>query len=164
MDSEVTVSFEQGKIAPLDFFAKIKEILHLKLSYQAFVPIWNEVFFLNSKNRSVFSLISNLRERYRIALISNTNILHHEYLKKHFPLFSIFNQIFLSYELGLVKPDPLIYQKTLESLDVRPQEVFYVDDRPELVKSGRELGMQAFVFNGARQLQADFLSLGIISH
>ncbi len=164
LSSEITSSFEAGKISPEEFFNKVKEALELKLSYAAFVPIWNEVFFLSAKNRSVFSLANNLRERYQTAMISNINILHYEYLKKHFPVFSIFSPIFLSYELGLVKPDPLIYQKVLEVLNARPQEVFYTDDRPELVESARRLGIQAFVFSGAQQLQLDLLNVGVISN
>ena len=161
LNSEITSSFEAGKISPKDFFARTKEALDLKLSYEAFVPIWNEVFFFSASNRNAFSLVNNLRERYKVAMISNINILHHEYLKKHFPVFSIFSKIFLSYELGLVKPDPLIYQRTLEELDARPQEVFYTDDRPELVASAKDLGIQAFVFNGTKQLQTDLLSAGV---
>ncbi len=160
--SEITAIFEEGKISPLDFFGRVKEMLGLKLSYEAFVPIWNEIFFLSAKNRGVFNLVNNLRQRYRIALISNINILHYEYLKKYFPVFNVFNQTFLSCDLKLIKPDHLIYQKTLEALGVAPQSVFYTDDRPELVKSAQELGMKAFVFNGVKQLKVDLLSTGII--
>lgn len=162
LNSEITASFEAGKISPEDFFTGVKEALGLKLSYEAFVPIWNEVFFLSAKNRHAFSLVNNLRERYKTAMISNINILHYEYLRKHFPVFGPFSRIFLSYELGLVKPDPLIYQRALGALNALPEEVFYTDDRPELVESAGKLGMRAFVFKGAKQLQADLSELGII--
>ena len=155
-DSEMTVLFESGKISPVDFFAKVKAALDLKLSYAAFVPIWNEIFFLSAKNRSVYSLINNLKLHYGIALISNIDILHYEYLKKHFPVFNVFDEIFLSYELGLVQPDRLIYQKVLTALKVEPGSVFYTDDRPELVKSAHELGINSFVFRGTGSLKAIF--------
>lgn len=160
--SAITTSFEEGKISPKDFFSNVKEMLGLRLSYEAFVPIWNEVFFLSAKNRSVFNLINNLKQYYKVALLSNTNTLHYEYLKKHFPVFNIFDKVFVSCELGLVKPDPLIYQKTLKALEVPAECVFYTDDRQELIKSARGLGLKAFVFNGVRQLKADFLSAGLL--
>jgi len=159
--SGAAVSFETGKISPQDFFGQVKEMLDLKLSYEAFVPIWNEVFFLSAKNRGVFSLVNYLREYYKVALISNTNILHYEYLKKHFPVFNIFHNVFVSCELGLIKPDHLIYQKALQVLNVPAQRVFYTDDRIDLVQSAKELGLQAFVFSGVRRLKADLLSLNI---
>ncbi len=159
-DSEITFLFEAGKISPVDFFARVKEMLGLNLSYEAFVPIWNEIFFLSAKNRSVYSLINKLSQNYKTAMVSNIDILHYEYLKKNFPVFNVFHNIFLSYELGLVKPDPAIYQQALQSLGVEPTAVFYTDDRPELVESARGLGIKAFVFSGARQLEDDLLSAG----
>jgi putative hydrolase of the HAD superfamily len=160
-DSEITALFEAGKIAPPDFFAKLKEMLGLKLSYAAFTPIWNEIFFLSAKNRSVYSLVNNLKSRYRVVLISNIDILHYEYLKRYFPVFDIFDDLFLSYELGLVKPNPLIYQRALEALKAGPASVFYTDDRPDLVKSAQGLGIKSFVFNGFARLKSDLLSAGV---
>lgn len=160
-DSKIVSLFEAGKISPIDFFAKVKEMLGLSLSYEAFVPIWNEIFFLSAKNRAVYSLINKISQNYKTAMISNINILHYEYLKKHFPVFNVFHNIFLSYELGLVKPDPAIYQQALQSLGVEPVAVFYTDDRQELVESARNLKVKAFVFSGARQLEDDLLSAGI---
>ncbi|MFA4989574.1 MAG: HAD family phosphatase [Candidatus Omnitrophota bacterium] len=162
LNSAITVLFEEGKIAPVDFFTKIKAILDLKLSYAAFVPIWDEIFFLSAKNRSVYSLISNLKLRYRIALVSNIDILHYEYLKKRFPVFDVFDNLFLSYELGVAKPNPLIYRKALAVLKLGPEDVFYIDDRPELVKSAQGLGIKSWVFSGIPQLKSDLLRAGII--
>ncbi|MDD2927904.1 MAG: HAD family phosphatase [Candidatus Omnitrophica bacterium] len=155
LNSEITALFEEGKISPVDFFTKVKTRLDLRLSYAAFVPIWDEIFFLSAKNRSVYNLINNLKLRYRVALISNIDVLHYEYLKNHFPVFNVFDRLFLSYELGLVKPNPLIYQKVLATLKVGPENVFYTDDRPELVESAQRLGIKSFVFSGIAQLKND---------
>jgi putative hydrolase of the HAD superfamily len=159
--SELATSFEEGKISPEDFFARVKEILGLSLSYKAFVPIWNEVFYLSAKNRSVFSLANQLRRSYKVALLSNIDTLHYEYFKKHFPVFGVFHKVFASCELKLVKPHALIYQKALAELESGPENVFYIDDRPELVKSARELGINAVVFKEVRQLKADLLNSGV---
>ncbi len=161
LGSGLTTSFEEGKISPEDFFSKVKEMLGLSLSYKAFVPIWNEVFYLSAKNRSVFSLVNQLRNSYRVALLSNINTLHYEYLKKHFPVFGVFHKVFASCELKLVKPDQLIYQRALAELGANAENVFYTDDRPELVESARGLGIKAVVFKEVRQLKADLLNSGV---
>jgi len=160
-DSELTGLFEEGKISPQDFFLKIKEMLNLKLDYAAFVPIWNEIFFLSEKNREVYNLAQALSNRYRLALLSNINILHFDYLKKNFPVFRVFHHIITSYEVGSRKPHPLIYQKTLAVLEVLPQEVFYTDDRPELTQSARNLGIRSFVFQNIEQLKRDLLDANV---
>lgn len=160
-NSELTGLFEEGRISPQDFFLKVKEALNFKLDYAEFLPIWNTIFFLSEKNCMVYALAKNLKKNYKLALLSNINILHFEYLKSRFPVFDVFCNIIVSCEVGLRKPHPLIYKKTLEALGVLPSEVFYTDDRAELIQGARELGIRGFVFEGIDELEKDLLSVGI---
>jgi FMN phosphatase YigB (HAD superfamily) len=159
--SRITTLFEEGKITPQDFFLKVKEMLNLRLDFEAFVPIWDEIFFFSAKNREVFSLANNLRYYCKTAVLSNINTLHFEYLKKHFPIFKIFHHVFTSFELGAAKPDQAIYRKALEALGLVAEEVFYVDDRQELVESARLIGIESRVFVNASQLRTDLFNLGL---
>lgn len=161
-ESSLTIAFEAGKITPKDFYLQVKQMLDLKLSYDSFEPIWNDIFFLSAKNRSVFGLVNALRANYKIAMLSNINILHYEYLKKNFPVFEVFNKVFLSFQLGLIKPDKKIYDLVIRELGVSPQEVFYTDDRPELVESAKSLGLRGCVFTNFSQLISDLGGSGII--
>ena len=160
-DSHLTALFEEGKILPLEFFLKIKEALNLRLDYSEFLPIWNEIFFLSEKNQAVYKMTKVLKYRYKLALLSNVNILHFEYLKKKYPVFDAFHHIITSFEMALRKPHPLIYQKALKLLGAEPEKVFYTDDRPELIETGRQLGIRSFVFKGIAQLKKDLLDTGI---
>lgn len=154
-ESPATIDFEAGKITPENFYLQVKEMLGLKLSYQSFVPIWNDIFSLSPKNRSIFKLANTLRARYKTALLSNINILHYEYVKKNFPVFGVFDRVFLSFELGMIKPDKEIYNKVIQELEVSPQEVFYTDDRVDLVESAKALGIRGCVFENFEQLTRD---------
>jgi putative hydrolase of the HAD superfamily len=160
-DSELTGLFEEGKILPQEFFLKVKEMLNLKLDYETFLPIWNEIFFLTDKNRAIYNIASTLKNRYKVALLSNINVLHFDYLKQNFPIFCAFHHIITSFEVGVRKPHPLIYQKTLELLEALPQNTFYTDDRPQLIEGAKELGIRSFWFQGENKLKEDFLSVGI---
>lgn len=160
-DSELTELFEEGRIAPEEFFFKVKEVLGARIKYEEFLPIWNEIFFLSEKNRGVYSLAKSLAKLHKVALLSNINILHYQYLKDKFPVFDIFSHIVTSYEIGFRKPKHHIYKKSIELLAVAPEDIFYTDDRPELVESARELGIRGFVFEGIDQLKEDLESLGI---
>ena len=159
--SEATNFFEQGKITPEEFFRRVKEILDLRLEYQSFVPIWNDIFFLTAKNRAIYSLANNLRANYQVVLLSNINVLHHEYLKQYFPVFNVFHRVFVSYEMGMVKPEKNIYKKVLEELKAEPEDVFYTDDRQELVDSAKNLGIRGFLFTSPEQLKQDLASVGV---
>jgi len=160
-ESQVTVAFEAGKITPEDFYREVKNTLNLKLSYESFVPIWNDIFFLSPKNRSVFRLVNSLRSGYQTAMLSNINVLHYEYVKKNFPVFGVFDKVFLSFELGAIKPDKKIYEQVIARLQVGPQEIFYTDDRPDLVESAKSLGIKGCVFTNFQQLVNDIAGAGI---
>ncbi len=162
LDSGITNSFEKGELSAKEFYKKTKDTLELRLGYESFVPIWNEVFFFSSKNRAVYHIANRLKNNYRIALLSNTNALHYKYIKDSFPVFNIFDKVFLSFEMGAVKPDKIIYQKVIKALGVLPENIFYTDDRAELVSSACALGVKGFIFTSAKQLIKDLSSLDIV--
>lgn len=160
-DSQLTRSFEEGKISPRQFFSGVKEILGVSIDYDEFSAVWNGIFFFSQKNLGVYNIARSLKKRYRIALLSNINALHLEYVRKTFPVFDAFDYFIASCEVGSCKPDPDIYQKALEVLKAEPQNVFYTDDRIELVESANRLGIKGFVFRGVEQLKSDLLASGI---
>ncbi len=162
-DSPLIQSFERGKIPAENFFASVSQILGLQISFEQFLLIWNQIFFLSEDNRSVYALGKSLKNSYRLALLSNINVLHFDYLKLNFPVFDIFSDIFASCEMGFIKPEPEIYCQVISSLGVLPEEIFYVDDREELIEEASKLGIRGFVFKGATQLKIDLDSCGINS-
>ncbi|MBN1913344.1 MAG: HAD family phosphatase [Candidatus Omnitrophica bacterium] len=160
-DSEATALFEAGRITPQDFYLKVKEMLDLKLDYEGFLPVWNEIFFLSPKNDQVHELAGRLKGRYKLALLSNINTLHFDYLKKNFPVFDAFHKVIASCDTGFIKPDPKIYQIALDSLGVSADETFYTDDRLELIESAQKLGLKSFIFTDSQKLKSDLLGEGV---
>ncbi|MCK9432033.1 MAG: HAD family phosphatase [Candidatus Omnitrophica bacterium] len=160
-ESPATLAFEAGKISPQDFYLEVKRMLGMELSYSSFEPIWNDIFFLSAKNRAVFGAANSLRSRYKLAMLSNINILHYEYLNKNFPVFGIFDEVFLSFKMGTIKPDKKIYETVVQQLAVAPHEIFYVDDRPELVQSAKTLGFKGSVFTDFKSFLRDLAECGI---
>ena len=158
-DSALTGFFEEGKISAQDFFLKVKEMLDLKIPYEEFLPIWNEIFYFSDKNLEVYNLALGLKKSYRMALLSNINILHLEYIKKTFPILDAFHNILTSCELGFRKPAPEIYLKALDILKTSPEETFYIDDRIELIEGAKKLGIKGALFTGAQQLKKDFYEI-----
>jgi glucose-1-phosphatase len=159
--SGVAQLFEAGKISPEEFFVKIKAALGIGMEFAAFLPVWNEIFFLTEENKALYLLAKQLKKNYKTLLLSNINILHFNYLREHFPVFDVFHGIVLSFEAGAVKPDPLIYRKALELMGLCPEEAFYTDDRPDLIEGSRLLGIQGFVYKGVEQFKKDLASCGV---
>lgn len=57
------------------------------------------------------------------------------------------DKIFVSYELGLLKPDKAIYQSVLARLNAKPEEVIFIDDKRENVEAAKSLGINGIVFD-----------------
>jgi putative hydrolase of the HAD superfamily len=161
-DSGIVGSFEKGMFSEREFFIRLKDALGLRLGYESFVSIWNEVFSFSPKNRAVYHIINKLRKSYGTAILSNTNILHYQYISEHFPVFGIFEKRFLSFEMGCVKPEEAIYREAVRSLGVCPESIFYTDDRPELIEGAARLGIKSYLFTGIKELLDDLSSLRVV--
>ncbi len=88
-------------------------------------------------------LMRQLREHYRIALLSNaTNRLEH-LLENELGIADLFDLVINSAHVGLAKPDPAIYELTWQQLDVAPHETLFVDDQTQNLISAARLGIHA---------------------
>lgn len=160
-DSPVTGQFEEGAIKPRDFFAEVKSMLCARLTYEEFLPIWNEIFLFSDSNKRVYEIVKKLRVHHAVALLSNVNVLHWDYIKNTFSVYDVFHHLFASFEVGARKPSPLIYNKVLSVLSLPAEKVFYTDDRPDLIEQASAMGFQGFVFKGPEQLVRDLSTVGI---
>ena len=160
-DSPLTALFEEGKISGVDFFKEVKKKLGLRLSYKEFLPIWNDIFIFTGQNQRIYALAKKLKKKYKVSLLSNINALHFAYLKNKFPVFDVFDNLFLSYQIKAKKPDPALYRSVIRRLGVEPEEIFYTDDRQDLIEASRKLKIRGFVFKNPGQLRKDLEKAGI---
>ena len=72
-----------------------------------------------------------------------------------------FDAVFNSAEIGIVKPDPAVYEFVLEQLDLVADRVFFTDDRKENVVAAAQLGMHAHHFEGIDGVRASLADLGV---
>jgi putative hydrolase of the HAD superfamily len=93
----------------------------------------------------------------RIAVLSNASF---EFaLLRGSPLAALVERIFLSAELGLLKPDPAIYLTVAEDLGIPPDRIVFVDNRASNVAGAESVGMTGHVFTDAAALRAFLLGL-----
>lgn len=101
-------------------------------------------------------LLERTRETYRLALLSNCNAVHWERLA---PFRDRVHAAYSSHDLGLVKPDPAIFARVVEALQVDPQAICFFDDSPPNVEAARALGMTAYCTRGLAELEHALESL-----
>lgn len=73
-----------------------------------------------------------------------------------------FEDIVVSGEVGVVKPDPRIYRLAIERCRLNPPRTVFIDDSAENVAGGRRAGLHALHFLGPAQLRSDLQSLGLL--
>ena len=107
-------------------------------------------------------MLEALAARYRLVLVSNTNALHFEMLRRNYGhLLRHFHHLVLSYEVGAMKPRPEIFRAAVERAGCRPEECFYTDDIAAFVEGARSLGIDAVQFESRAQLEREMGARGI---
>ena len=97
---------------------------------------------------------------YRIAILSDTVGPHAEFITAK-GVYAPFEVVVLSHEVGLRKPDPAIYQLTLERLGLPAEQTVFIDDTLENITAATELGMHGIVCSSPSQVIADLEKRGI---
>jgi glucose-1-phosphatase len=92
--------------------------------------------------------LESLRKDYRLYLLSNTNEIHRMVFHQKFEdnygysLFGLFERNFYSHEMGLRKPNPLIFVKALEDAGLVPEETLFIDDMKDNTDAAQTTGMR----------------------
>jgi putative hydrolase of the HAD superfamily len=78
------------------------------------------------------------------------------------PWYGLAQQWFFSASLGLTKPDPGIYRHVEQALKCRPQQLWFVDDRPENVAGAIDCGWQAHLWKNDADTRAWLERAGLL--
>ena len=152
-------AYTRGEISSYAFYRHAKHSLRFPVDYVTFRNYWNEIFW---ENPGMEALLKKLKKRYPLYLISNTNKMHFDHVKKKFPkMLRHFRRTFPSHEVGKRKPDVKIYKKVLKAIRRKPEEAVFIDDVPKFVKGARKAGMHAIRFRDKKQLIRDLRKLRV---
>ncbi|MBU6229356.1 MAG: HAD family phosphatase [Cyanobacteria bacterium REEB459] len=100
------------------------------------------------------TMLARLQPHYHLSLLSNTNAAHYQKLRDRYDFFKYFDQLFLSYELGLMKPSGDIFNHVLTRLHTPPASVAFFDDGSRNVEAARAAGIQAYRVDNPDQVMA----------
>lgn len=107
---------------------------------------------------SVLAMVDDLRKTHRVAMLSNATDALEDKLSHTYGIADRFEQILNSARLGFAKPDERVYAELCRRLALEPEEIVFVDDRPENIVAAAAFGLHVawFVDPGelGRQLAA----------
>jgi putative hydrolase of the HAD superfamily len=151
---------EKGEITEREFLASIEA----ELDGQVRLDSLRETYFANLRpNRSMIDYMRELRGReLRMAILTNNVREWEPHWRAKLPeLDEIFELVVDSAFVGMRKPDPRIYELTVERLGggLTASDCVFVDDNEVNVEAARELGMSAVHFRDAEQAIAEVEAL-----
>lgn len=113
-------------------------------------------------DQQMLSFIKEIREKYEVALLTN-EISSFDTDNKKWKLDEVFGQnIFCSSKIGYAKPDKRIYEYVLQSLQRKPNEVVFVDDRKQNNESAKTLGINTIQYKNISQLKSELKQFGVV--
>ena len=151
--------FMLGAIDPTEFHRRLAQRLGLNIEANRFFDIWRSVI---QPNEGIAGLVEGLRGRYRLAVGSNTDVLHYKRSLEVQPALRHFDEALLSYELARCKPDVDFFRLGLDRLSATPEECFFIDDREDNVEAADSLGITAIQFVSREQLELELSGRGLL--
>lgn len=156
--SNIIKNFETGRISPEEFLDEFKSELNLNCSNETLSKIFSEIF---SPNQFLIDRLPYFKKRFKLYLLSNTNVIHRQFGWGKYNFLNVFDKLFLSYEIGFVKPEAGIFEFVEKVIEASKSELIYIDDIIDYVKTAGERGWNAIHFRGNEILLEDLKKLNL---
>jgi putative hydrolase of the HAD superfamily len=156
--------FEKGKISAQNFRNEIRKQYSRPLSDEEIDFAWNAL--LGELNPERFSFLTELKDRYKIFLLSNTNTIHHAaftralnhtFGKGNFE--GLFEKTYYSFHTKFRKPEKQIYELVIKENFLRPAECVFIDDNLANAKAAQDAGMNAIHHESSMEIEKDLMAM-----
>jgi epoxide hydrolase-like predicted phosphatase len=108
------------------------------------------------------ALIEQLKTHTKTALLSNAMRPFLRQILEKYDLPRLFDEMVISCEEHVTKPNPAIYRLMTARLGLAPSECFFTDDNPANISAALGAGMRAAPFTGVENLKRDLLAAGVV--
>jgi epoxide hydrolase-like predicted phosphatase len=159
--SESASQASRGEISVAMHWEAVRKALGLQLGD---MPSFLQQFWsADDVNWRLLDYIRSLRPRFKVGLLSNAWDDLRKTLHDRWNIDGLFDELIISAEVKLVKPDPRIFQLATDRLKVLPDETIFVDDIAENIESARQMGLKGILYQDFDQVIAeitDYLTVG----
>jgi epoxide hydrolase-like predicted phosphatase len=150
--------FDKGQISETDFFTEIKHVLERENSREQLLYAWNAMLLDFPLHR--LKMLTALKSKYRLFLLSNTNETHITEFEKQLHLTHgysnlepFFEKVYYSCQMGMRKPDAEIFEYVLKENNLKPEETFFIDDSPQHVEGASKTGINAHLLAKGKEVE-----------
>ncbi len=149
-ESPLFLDYEQGLLSDREFRNGLRELCAADVTDEMLDNAWNAM--LGDIPVKRIDKVKQLRSSYNTYVLSNNNAIHltrfNEILLEsagHANLEDAFDRVYMSHLMKMRKPETEIYQRVLEENNLVPEEVLFLDDKPENLRGAEKLKIQTFL-------------------
>ena len=158
----INALYEQGLIST-DEFLEFYADNFPRLPKDELKSIWNYIIKDFPEHRLQFIKQLAKDNNYQLILLSNTNELHIDYIKKNVSFYEefkdCFDQFYLSHEINLRKPNADIFNFVLTENKLNAEECLFIDDTLENTQTAQQLGINVWNNNPATEDIVDIFTI-----
>ena len=153
-------SFERGDCSADEFATGVVDDWDLALEPRAFLDAFRS--WPGGPLPGADTLVEQVRRAVPAGCLSNTNALHWEEQFARWPILDAFEYRFLSFELGIVKPDRALFDRVAELLPAAPGRVLFLDDNAINVEGASAAGFVAMQVRGVDDARDALVATGVL--
>ncbi len=152
-ESELSRRAAIGQVSYLELWEQL--CVELKLPPGELDRVQAEFWGGDRVDADLMEYVRGLRPQFRTAVLSNAWSDMRQVLRDRWKILDAFDEVIISSEVGLVKPDPRVYELAVRRLGVAPGEAVFIDDFPINVQGARESGLHALQFRNSTQVREE---------
>lgn len=159
--------FDKGKITENDFFNELNKAIECDLPSIQLREAWDAMLLDFPGHR--LDLLKDLKTKYRLFLLSNTNETHIETFEADLykahgykNLEPFFEKVYYSCRVGMRKPDKEIFEMVLQENKLDPNETLFIDDSPQHVEGAINTNIKAKLLAKNREVKELLQELKLI--
>ena len=146
VNGTLLMDYEKGLIDDAQFRDALNDRLDIALTDHEFDRAFNALLLDYTPER--LSMLESLKKTHKIFLLSNTCHIHFVHYNKllrekygYNDLSDLFEKMFLSYEMGMRKPDTRFFNQVIKEAGIKPAESVFIDDSLQNVEAARSVGL-----------------------
>lgn len=152
------IAFDTGRIKPQEFAARFCAGIGVRMPFTDFATIWCDIF---AEQQEVTSLLDVIARKADLVLLSNTDPLHLDYVRRRYSFVAKFKRLILSYEAGEAKPARAIFEQAISACTPGEKKIYF-DDIAAFVTAARSSGLPAERFTSVAKLRSDLKKFGVL--
>ncbi len=154
-------SFERGRCSASEFADGVVSEWQLSITPERFLELFRG--WPVGPMPGAWELLAEVQSTMPIGCLSNTNVLHWEYQVGHWPILNIFDYRFLSFDLGMVKPDSAVFEAVSERLPVSRDRVLFLDDNLLNTEAAGSFGFVSRRVRGVGEARRALVDAGVLT-